>query len=357
MEKKKKWIIALVLIILLLLIFILYLLFGREKSFTITFDTNGGTAVSNIEVKDGEIVKLPEVPIKDGYTFVGWTNKDENVITKGTKVTEDITLKAVWISNDAETIIVKFDTDGGNEIDNILIEKGKIILLPIEPVKDGYIFGGWLDENGNFITEDTIITNNITLKAIWIKKGAKTVTVTFDTDGGSDIGSIVIESGKIILLPINPTKAGYVFAGWVDENGNAIAKDYIVSKNITLKATWKEPYTCPSDCTPIGDGSKCTKEVKTNMVTTSSCPSGYKLINGQCLDVANKYHANSIGVSPWWSCNSSSEYMYSELDGAGGAFMWCAKKTNKVTKTSCPSGYTQSGNICTKTETINCTAN
>lgn len=87
MEKKKKWIIALVLIILLLLIFILYLLFGREKSFTITFDTNGGTAVSNIEVKDGEIVKLPEVPIKDGYTFGGWTNKDGNVITKGTKVT------------------------------------------------------------------------------------------------------------------------------------------------------------------------------------------------------------------------------------------------------------------------------
>ena len=271
MEKKKKWIIALVLIILLLLIFILYLLFGREKSFTITFDTNGGTAVSNIEVKDGEIVKLPEVPIKDGYTFGGWINKDGNVITKGTKVTEDITLKAVGISNDAETIIVEYDTDGGNEIDNILIEKGKIILLPIEPTKDGYIFGGWLDGNGNFITEDMLVTNNITLKAMWIKKGAKTVTVTFDTDGGSDIGSIVIESGKIILLPINPTKAGYVFAGWVDENGNAIAKDYIVSKNITLKATWKEPYTCPSDCTPIGDGSKCTKEVTANMVTTSPC--------------------------------------------------------------------------------------
>ena len=55
-EKKKKWIIALILIILLLLIFILYLLFGQAKSFTITFDTNGGTEITNIEVNNNEIV-------------------------------------------------------------------------------------------------------------------------------------------------------------------------------------------------------------------------------------------------------------------------------------------------------------
>lgn len=356
---KKKWAIALVLIILLLLVLILlYLLFDREKSFTITFDTNGGTEITSLEVKNDEIVKLPEAPTKDGYQFVGWTNEEGHIITKGTKVTEDIILKAEWISNDAETIIAEFDTDGGNEIENILIEKGKIILLPVAPTREGYIFICWLDEKGNFITENMIVTNNITLKAMWIKKDVKTVTVKFDIDGGSNVISIIVESGKVILLPVNPTKEGYVFAGWVDEKGNVITKDSIVDKNITIKATWKEPYTCPSDCAPIGDGSKCTKEVTANMVTTSSCPSGYKLIEGQCLDVANQYHANSIDVSPWWSCNSSSEYMYTEIDESGmGAMMWCAKKANKVTTTGCPSGYTQSGNICKKTETMNCTAN
>ena len=55
MKNKKKWIIVLVLIVLLLLFIILYLLFGREKSFRITFDTNGGTNISSIEVK---IMKL-----------------------------------------------------------------------------------------------------------------------------------------------------------------------------------------------------------------------------------------------------------------------------------------------------------
>ena len=355
---KKKWSIVLILIILLLLLFILYLLFGNEKSFTITFDTNGGSEITSLEVKNGEIVKLPETPTKDGYKFVGWINENGNIITEGTKVTEDITLKAEWISNDEQTITAEFDTDGGNEIGNILIEKGKIILLPIEPTKEGYIFVGWLDSNGNFVTENMTVTNNITLKAMWIKKDAKIVTVTFDTDGGNDVKSIIVESGKVILLPVNPIKEGYVFAGWVDLNGNDITIDTIINENITIKALWKKPYTCPSGCTPIGDGSKCTKEITKDMITTTSCPNGYKLIKGQCLDVTNQYHANSIDVSPWWSCNSSSEYMYSEIDESGmGAMMWCAKKTNKVTTKGCPSGYTQSGNVCKKTETINCTAN
>lgn len=354
---KKKWLILLLFLVFIALLIILYLLFGREKSFTITFDSNGGTEISNIEVKDGEIVKLPESPIKNGYTFVGWTNEDGKVITRGTKVTDDITLKAEWISKDAETNTIEFNTDGGNEIDNILIENGKIILLPVDPIKEGYIFICWVDEDGNFITKDMIITKNIILKAIWMKKDAKTVTINFDTDGGSNIESITVESGKLIILPINPTKAGYVFAGWILENGDAITKDYIVDKNITIKAVWKEPYTCPDDCTPIGDGSKCTKEVTTNMQTSTACPKGYALYDNLCLDITNQYHAISIDADPYWKCNSADEYMYSQLDGVGGAYMWCAKKASKVTTKSCPNGYTESGDICKKEETISCKAN
>ena len=381
MEKKKKWIIVLVLIILLLLIFILYLLFGRHKSFMITFDTNGGTTISNIEVKDGEVVKLPEAPTKEGYTFVAWTNEDGNFITKGTKVTDAITLKAEWISNDAETITVEFDTDGGNKIDNILIEKGKIILLPIKPIKDGYIFVGWLDGNGNFITENTILTNNIKLKASWIKKGSKMVTVTFDADGGSVIGSIIVESGKTIILPVNPTKKDYVFAGWIDENGNAITKNSIVDRDITIKALWKEPYTCPSDCTPIGNGSKCTKTSTKDLIVYTGCPNGTEtvekfcsahkrqvsvgfdedktfvdagiLCSGNptnfCVDYNSRY-TNSVDSCP--SGYFKYTYSASGLDAEYG----CAKKYNKG-GSSCPSGYTKSGNVCKKTETINCTAN
>lgn len=357
MEKKNKLMIVLIIIILLLLFAVVYLLFFRDSTYTITFDSNGGTEIANIEVENGEIVKLPEPPKKEGYKFVGWTNKKGQVVTKGTQVKKDLTLKAEWIKNDVKQITVQFDTDGGNEIDNILIEDGKVILLPIDPIKEGYTFIGWIDQNGYFINEGMIVKSNIILKAIWINEDAETVKIKFNTDGGSEIKGLIFEKGRGIILPSNPVKAGYVFSGWVDENGNPITLNSIINGNITLRAVWKS-YTCPSGCTPIGDGSKCTKEVTTQMISKTGCPSGYTLKNGQCLNMSTRYHAKSIDSSPWWSCNSSSEYMYSEIDKSGmGAMMWCVKKTNKITTKGCPSGYTQSGNICKKTETINCTLN
>ena len=355
MEKKKnKWIVGLILIILLLIILILFLLFWNKKSFEVTFDTNGGNSVENIKVKDGEIVSLP-TPTKDGYTFLGWVDEEGRVITKGIKLSDNISLKASWVDNNSETVTVFFDTDGGNEIGNITMEKDKIILLPVDPVKEGYIFYGWINEDGNIISPDMIVSDNITLKAYWIKKDAKTSTITVDTDGGNSINPIVVEDGKVILLPVNPTKDGYVFNGWVDENGNGVTKDTIINGNITIKATWKKTYTCPSGCTPIEDGSKCSKEVTTNIVTSTSCPSGYKNINGKCVNTSTKYYATN-GNGGWY-CNSSSDYMYSEEDGFGGAFMWCAKTSSVIKNQGCPNGYTQNGNSCTKTETINCAAN
>lgn len=182
----------------------------------------------------------------------------------------------------------------------------------------------------------------------------KTITITFDTDGGTNISEISLKEHEQIKLPTNPKKEGYVFKGWTDENGNTITKDTIVTKNMVLKAVFVKPYTCPSDCTPTNDGSKCTKTITTNMINKTTCPSGYSLKNGKCLS-GSKYHAtNSNGT---WKCNSNSDYMYSEEDGVGGAFMWCVKTTNVVSSKTCPSSYTKDNNTCKKTQTINCTKN
>ena len=162
----KKTIIIIVLMLVLLLV-ILFLIFGRNGKYTITFNTNGGNEITSIDVKNNQIVKLPEVPKKDGYKFVAWINENEKVITKGTKVTDDITLKAEWVRDDAVTIKVEFNTDGGSKVGNIVIEKGTIIILPINPTKAGYVFAEWVDEGGNTITNDTILNDNMTIKAIW----------------------------------------------------------------------------------------------------------------------------------------------------------------------------------------------
>ena len=69
---KKTFII--IMLALILLSIILFLVFGRKGSYTITFDTNGGTEITSIKVKNGEIVTLPEVPKKEDYIFAGWKN-------------------------------------------------------------------------------------------------------------------------------------------------------------------------------------------------------------------------------------------------------------------------------------------
>lgn len=253
-----------------------------------------------------------------------------------------------------------------------------------------------MDENDNIVTENMLVTKDIKLKALWISKDAKINTVKFDTDGGIEIKDIIIENGKVILFPTTPTKEGYVFGGWVDSNGNSVTKDTIINDNIIIKALWKKPYTCPSNCTPVGNGSTCTKELTTSLIDIYGCPSGYNLISGKCLDkskavMAGQSESCSDGSTPvnglcinqsrdadsaWdctgkeyfengkcimtptysWVCSNSNYYKYDDCYGMGCIVM-CAPQTSKVATKGCPNGYIKDGNICKKTQTINCPAN
>ena len=157
------------------------------------------------------------------------------------------------------------------------------------------------------------------------------------------------------MLPVTPRKEGYVFGGWVDGNGNLITKDTVVSGNMTIKALWKS-YTCPTNCTPIGDGSRCTKEVTTNMVSKTSCPSGsilykpwYNPNKSLCIKLSTKVDANIRQCDTW----DDAEVDYKDSNGKH----WCVKTVRKTTSKVCPNGYVKSGSICKKTETVNCTLN
>lgn len=90
-----------------------------QSSSSVTFDTDGGSAVSNQTVKNSETVKKPEDPVKQGYSFKGWYKDKnyENSYDFTSTVTENITLYAKWNQNYTITFWVdttdKTDTDGG----------------------------------------------------------------------------------------------------------------------------------------------------------------------------------------------------------------------------------------------------
>ena len=66
------------------------------KKYTVTFNTEGGTAIPSQTINEGEKVVKPTNPVKDGFGFVEWT-LNGNIYNFDSKVTKDITLFAKWI--------------------------------------------------------------------------------------------------------------------------------------------------------------------------------------------------------------------------------------------------------------------
>lgn len=94
------------------------------------------------------------------------------------------------------------------------IKKGDSITLP-EISKEGFILDGWY-LGGKRVTNKTTYDKDVTLKAKWISKEIDTFTVTFNSDGGSAVESIIVECGSELSLPEAPIKKSYIFVSWVD---------------------------------------------------------------------------------------------------------------------------------------------
>ena len=128
---------------------------------------------------------------------------------------------------------VTFDSDGGSSVASKKVESGTTVTRPDNPTKTDYDFEGWFtgDTLYNF---DTPVEADITLKAKW---EIAIYTITFDSDGGSDIEEKYVTAGKTVEEPDAPSKSGYGFYGWY--NGET-EYDFssAVHSDLTLKAKW-----------------------------------------------------------------------------------------------------------------------
>ncbi len=144
----------------------------EPETFTVSFETDGGSAVADIDVEDGETLTLPADPTKEGFDFAGWfTDSDlENEFDEETPITADITLYAKWTEAvELEEFTVSFETNGGSEIADIQVEDGDTLTLPPHPTKEGFDFAGWFTdvELEVAFVPSTPITTDITLYAKW----------------------------------------------------------------------------------------------------------------------------------------------------------------------------------------------
>ncbi|MBQ7140193.1 MAG: InlB B-repeat-containing protein [Bacilli bacterium] len=217
------------------------LLVSNNKSYTIKFDSNGGTAIENQIVKKGDKIVKPIDPTKDGYKFEGWyLYGDKYYFDK--EVTKSFKLKAKWIKqDDAEKVTITFDTNGGSKISSIEITKGEKLNKPADPTKDGYVFIEWLLNNNSF-NFDVEIVSDIKLVASFKKLEEDTFTVTFDSKGGSSVATQTVKKDEKSLKPADPTRDGYKFNGWYLNNKKYDFNTKITG-NITLIAKWTSTQT------------------------------------------------------------------------------------------------------------------
>ena len=204
----------------------LYPVWNTNK-YTITFDTNGGSEIAPITQDYGTEITAPNNPTRKGYTFMGWDKEIPE-----TMPAENITVKAQWEINQ---YTITFDTNGGSEIAPITQDYGTEITAPADPTRKGYTFKGWNKE-----IPETMPAENITVKAQW---EINQYTITFDTNGGSEIAPITQDYGTEITAPNNPTRKGYTFMGWDKE-----IPETMPAENITVKAQWEiNQYTITFD--------------------------------------------------------------------------------------------------------------
>lgn len=208
---------------------------------TVTFEVHGGNTIDPVQIDDNTSLIRPTPPVKTGYTFKGWY-KDSGLLDAWNfdvdKVTDDLTLYAKWEMNQ---YTVSFQTDGGSAISPLLADYNSTITEPASPTKNGYTFKGWYADNTfhtswNFETDK--ITSNTTLYAKW---EANQYTISFNSNGGSTVSTVVASYHSLITAPTSPTKAGYNFSGWYKDANFTNAWSFTADKvtgDLTLFARW-----------------------------------------------------------------------------------------------------------------------
>ena len=167
-------------------------------TYTVTFNTNGGSTIESQTIKSGKTINYVE-PTKSGYIFSGWytDTKFENAFDSLTKITDNLTLYAKW----TEEITISFNSNNGSSVNDIKIAKGSSLDTLPTPTKDNYKFEGWYLDSGfnTKVTTSTTFSSSQTLYANWIEK-TNNIVLTFNDFETGEITQNTTISGMTVYI-------------------------------------------------------------------------------------------------------------------------------------------------------------
>lgn len=239
---------------------------GEERYYIITFDLGGGMTAAGDKMITQQVLEgaLPDqeavaaiIPVKEGYTFQGWNDKNGSLYKFEQPILEDLTLTACW---QPISYLVRFDSNGGTGemLDQNFTYEEEKELSKNQFTRTGYVFSGWKKDSITYQEGETVKNlasqegEVVVLKAVWKQGNYK---VQFLANGGKgEMEPQAFTYDKSKKLSKNQfTRTGYTFEGWnTKKNGkgktyknrqsvsNLTAKDNGVVK---LYAVWKGvPY-------------------------------------------------------------------------------------------------------------------
>ena len=137
---------------------------------TVTFETNGGSAIDAVEIPGGSVLEKPTDPTKDDVVFAGWYSDED--LTKAydfsAAVTADMTLYAKWVEAMVD-ITLDPNYTGAPEATKVSTELNAVMEEPAALVRPAYIFAGWYDDAEGTNAHDftAAVTEAATLYAKW----------------------------------------------------------------------------------------------------------------------------------------------------------------------------------------------
>ena len=260
-------------------------------TYTVTLNAGNGTINSGnvTSYTYGVGATLPTDVTRTGYTFKGWY---DNKALAGSPVTAisntETGNKEYWAKWEINQYTVTVKPENGEADITITQDYDTPIIAPADPTREGYQFNGWDKE-----IPSTMPAENVTVTAKWV---VNQYTITFDTNGGSEITPITQNYGTAITAPANPTREGYTFIGW----DKAIPAT-MPAENMTITANWKvNQYTITFDTAGGSEIAPITQDYDT-AITAPANPTreGYTFI-GWDMEIPTTMPAENITLKARW---------------------------------------------------------
>ena len=282
---------------------------GSDGLKVVTLDLGGGTLGNSSEdiqiiVKNGESFTAPATEglsrpngiSADAQLY--WSDENGNCYKPGDTVPADVSMLS--ITGDYEVIYLPGTYGTGSAVTDMKPHNNILTLRGALFTRAGYTQVGWSTVDGGekvYGFEDVYTQNEaLTLYPVW---NTNKYTITFETNGGSEIAPITQDYGTEITAPDNPTRKGYTFKGWDKE-----IPETMPAENITVKAQWEiNQYTIAFDTNGGSEIAPITQDYGTEITAPDNPTRKGYTFKGWDKEIPETMPAENMTVKAQWEIN------------------------------------------------------